>query len=812
MESSWQYLVKSFFFSLPLSLFSLLFLRFVKQLLPFLYLLVIFMTILPAKAQVGFPYCETFQTPSTQATTIFGGNAQLTQGVLRLTSNVTDQRGYVYLDIPFPSTYGLKAEFEYFSYGGTGWGPGVDPGDGFSVFLFDAATQVFNVGGFGGSLGYGPGGQKPGLSNAYLGIGFDEYGGFGTSQEGRNGGFPNQPASQLAPNSIVVRGPGKLFTGYPFVMGKRTMQGGLNGMNPADRFPISSGGLNTPRITDLNQPGYRKVFLELQPNLTGPGFFLTLKMEVTTQPNQPRPVTIFARQPYFFPAPKNLKIGFAASTGASTNFHEIRNLIVEVAADEALKDPEGVDFTDKASCAGQINQFYITDEEVRLPNQNSSIRCLQFYTSLDDIEEESEDRCTQARCLEQNRVLTVPQGVFQASDQEGGFTFLPNESFIDQEVTVYYTITDSYGKTSKGNAMTLLIKESPDPIALKVRGAAQAQSEVVLCEGAAVTLVGEGNEVYFRFEWMKDGVLIPGADRQELVVDALGVYEVIGYNRKNCPAISNKTEVKWVVYPELQLSKPIVGCLVGQKLDVGSFISGFDAQRYDYKLVGEGLDLENEELKEVSTSGQFELQVKPKGFSCYSDPFTVEIFIQEIPLEVNFDFGVLGSGIKDDAGGGIFPDDVIQFTNLSEDRLVTWKWDFGDATSATEKDPTHTFGKKGEFEVVLEGVDRYGCKNSFSQKVSITRSYRLMVPNAFTPTRGENMTFVPKYKGIAQMELSIFNNWGELIYRSSDLKNGGWDGTVNGVLQEVGFYFYSLVGKAADGEKVESNGKFRLIR
>jgi gliding motility-associated-like protein len=87
-----------------------------------------------------------------------------------------------------------------------------------------------------------------------------------------------------------------------------------------------------------------------------------------------------------------------------------------------------------------------------------------------------------------------------------------------------------------------------------------------------------------------------------------------------------------------------------------------------------------------------------------------------------------------------------------------------------------------------------------------------MVPNAFTPTQGDNKTFVPKFKGIAQLELSVFNQWGELIYRSSELKNGGWDGTVSGVLQEAGFYFYGLVGQASDGEKVELTGKFRLIR
>jgi gliding motility-associated-like protein len=87
-----------------------------------------------------------------------------------------------------------------------------------------------------------------------------------------------------------------------------------------------------------------------------------------------------------------------------------------------------------------------------------------------------------------------------------------------------------------------------------------------------------------------------------------------------------------------------------------------------------------------------------------------------------------------------------------------------------------------------------------------------MVPNAFTPLELSNKTFVPKFKGIAAMELSIFNSWGELIFRTTSLDTPGWDGKVVGQLQEVGVYFYSFVGKATDGEKVESNGKFRLIR
>jgi len=760
-----------------------------------------------ASAQIGFPYCETFQTPGTQANTIFGGDASLTEGVLRLTSNQTQQRGYVYIDVPFPSTFGIKAEFEYFSYGGAGQALA----DGLTVFLFDGDTQVFSAGGFGGSLGYAQRNGEPGLSNAYLGIGFDEFGNFGNQSEGRNGGFAGIAQNTLVPDAIVLRGPGNGNTGYPFVVGRKTMATGNDGLNTGGQFPISSGGSGTSRVTDPNQVGYRKIFLELQPNVNRPGYFLTLFALVTTQPNQPRRVMIFDR-PYDFPAPKNLKIGFTASTGGFTNFHEIRNLIVEVAADDALQNPRGIDFTDIASCAGQENQFYITDEEVVLPNENSAIRCLQFYKALGDIEAESEDLCTQARCLEQNRFLILPQGVFRASDQAGGFTFFPNEQFIDEEVTVYYTITDSYGKTSQGNKMTLKIQESPNPINLLISGQNNIVEQLDICAGESVMLTGEGDEVYQRYEWKKDGELINGVTQSSFSATTPGEYEIIGYNRKNCPAISNTVRVNLPDLPVLQISVPVVGCLLGQRVDLTEQISGYDLSRFDYQLTGMGSTFVNDQLKTIGLSGLYELRIKLKSLDCYSDPYPVEVFIQTRELMTNFDFEVQGTGIKDEAGGGIFPDDVIQFTDLSDDRVVKWNWDFGDGSISQERNPTHVFGKKGEFEVTLVISDEYGCKQSISKKISITRSYRLMIPTGFTPTESENRTFLPKQKGLVNLELLIFNTWGELIFRTDDLETEGWDGTLNGKLLDAGLYVYRINGMATDGEEVIESGKFKLIR
>src|SRR5690606_30384133 len=207
--------------------------------LPFV-LLGVFLVPFWADAQTGFPYCEPLSEGHVPENTIFGGDAQFVAdaggaGVLQLTSNQRQQSGYLYVDIPFPSSYGLKASFEYFSYGGNG------NADGIVCFLFDAEVPVFRPGGFGGALGYAfnTAHQAPGLSGAYIGIGLDEYGNFTNAIEGKDGpGF--------RPNNISIRGPGEGFEGYQFIHGVRTDQAG-GGLAEGDQFSLSSGGLGTSR-------------------------------------------------------------------------------------------------------------------------------------------------------------------------------------------------------------------------------------------------------------------------------------------------------------------------------------------------------------------------------------------------------------------------------------------------------------------------------------------------------------------------------------------------------------------------------------
>lgn len=756
------------------------------------------------KAQVGFPYCETFDGGGTQSATVFGGNARIVDGTLRLTDAVNEQNGYIYIDIPFSSTYGIKAEFEYFSYGGNG-------ADGLVAFLFDAETPVFNTGGFGGSLGYAQRGGQVGLSRAYLGIGLDEYGNFGTTQEGKNGGFAGIGES-LIPNSIVIRGPGTGLFGYGFVVGRKTMEPGSDGLIPSDQFPISSGGPGTVRVIDPNLPGYRKVFLDLKPDPNGDGYLLTVKMLVSTEANNPRMVTIFDR-PYNFPAPQNLKIGFTASTGGLNNIHEIRNLIVEVSNEDGLSDPEGVDIDDKASCEGQENTYEITTEEATLPNDNSTIRCLQFYGSLEDIQAEEGDICSQARCRPENRVLVLPQGTFRASDTGGEFIFFPNIGFTDQTVQVYYTITDNYGKTSSGNYIKLLIKESPEPVSILAEGEEENKDEIRLCVGDPVNFKAVGDEVYVRHEWYRDDILIPNSDFPQIQAILPGIYKVIAYNSKSCPTESSGFTLINPPYPMLSIDNPVVGCEPGMSLDIRNFISGHDDSLNDYQLETPlGDFLENEEMGEISLSGNYLIRVKHKDLTCWSEPIPFKVIIVEVALQANFDFEVQGTGVKGDEDGGIFPDDTIQFTDLSAKDAVSWLWDFGDGKSSTDKNPTHVYGKKGVFQIVLTTTDNLGCVAEVTKELSITKSFRVMFPTGFTPTMPENRFFRPKIKGIAQMEILVFNLWGNMLFRTNILDTEGWDGKVNGELMPGGNYVYRVKMVSIDGESVEQSGRFLLIR
>ncbi|MCH7401941.1 gliding motility-associated C-terminal domain-containing protein [Belliella kenyensis] len=190
----------------------------------------------------------------------------------------------------------------------------------------------------------------------------------------------------------------------------------------------------------------------------------------------------------------------------------------------------------------------------------------------------------------------------------------------------------------------------------------------------------------------------------------------------------------------------------------------------------------------------------------------VEISDQvELPLvfsESDFIYTIPSIGTT----GEILVNDEVQFLDRTLGNVIAWEWSFGDGTNTSTQNATHTYQKPGIYEVTLKTFDIYGCVSEATITIEVLASYRIMIPNAFTPNGdGINDFFLPKLRGIKTFEFYIFNKWGEMIYSHVIGEDQGWDGQLNGKMSPNGNYVYKLVFEAEDGEKGSQTGVFTLI-
>jgi gliding motility-associated-like protein len=88
----------------------------------------------------------------------------------------------------------------------------------------------------------------------------------------------------------------------------------------------------------------------------------------------------------------------------------------------------------------------------------------------------------------------------------------------------------------------------------------------------------------------------------------------------------------------------------------------------------------------------------------------------------------------------------------------------------------------------------------------------LFIPNVFTPNGdGSNDVLFVYGNTIKSLTLSIYDQWGELQFKSTN-KASGWDGTYKGTNQPVGVYVYYIEATMNDGQVVKKKGTVTLLR
>lgn len=249
-------------------------------------------------------------------TSILTGNGAIDpsgQGWLRLTNSATQQTGFAYNNTTFDLSQGVLIQFDYATWGGTG-------ADGYSVYLFDAGVSPFNIGAYGGSLGYAQMLQPavptniPGISGGYMGIGIDEFGNYAYGNEGRSGG------PGFRPNTVTVRGSVVGFGGG--AIGQTTNAASYPWIATSANNGLLSANNVTPRPSQTGA-NYRRVVIRISP---APNPVADVWIQFGY--NQPLTQMVSSQALPAISTSQLLEIGYAASSGGQTNYHEIRNLLV----------------------------------------------------------------------------------------------------------------------------------------------------------------------------------------------------------------------------------------------------------------------------------------------------------------------------------------------------------------------------------------------------------------------------------------------------------------------------------------------------
>ena len=114
---------------------------------------------------------------------------------------------------------------------------------------------------------------------------------------------------------------------------------------------------------------------------------------------------------------------------------------------------------------------------------------------------------------------------------------------------------------------------------------------------------------------------------------------------------------------------------------------------------------------------------------------------------------------------------------------------------------------------LVKATDTLGCFATATVTVTIARSKPdIFVPNAFTPGTVSNNIFRPVCYGVSSLEyFRVYNRLGQLVYSTTRMGQG-WDGRVQGKLQESNTYIWMVQGTDYTGRPIFKKGTMILIR
>lgn len=299
-----------------------------------------------------------------------------------------------------------------------------------------------------------------------------------------------------------------------------------------------------------------------------------------------------------------------------------------------------------------------------------------------------------------------------------------------------------------------------------------------ICSNDSITLNAKSN--YASYLWQN------GSSDSFYIVKSPGKYYVTA--KDNCNNISSDTVVvKNIFYPAVSIGNDTALC----SNTTDTLHANMPYQKYLWQ------DASTDSFYVVKQPGQYYITVTDICNNVSSDTVTIKYDTNRLSAGSNLEICMLQDTLLRATGG---------FTD--------YQWQPADSIIGNSSSQSIHISPAQTTAYIVSAQSLLGCTLSDTIKVTVENCLnKLVMPNAFTPNHdGKNDIIRPVVYGyLEKYDFIIYNRWGQMVFHSA--KEGeGWDGAINGIVQNVGAYVWFCRYQFSGEKEKMDKGSFVLIR
>ncbi len=361
-------------------------------------------------------------------------------------------------------------------------------------------------------------------------------------------------------------------------------------------------------------------------------------------------------------------------------------------------------------------------------------------------------------------------------------------------VTTTYTVIGTDGNGCS-NTATAVVTVNPIPVI------GISPNAGLFCEGGSVTLTASGATNY---SWSPPaGLNISIGPTVTSTPSSSVVYTVTGTDGNGCAGIAVATLTLDPIPAASFNVFPNVGCEPLLVNFQSTSTNGISSVWY----FGDGTSGIGNTTQHIYPVGIYDVLLVSSNISGCADSSLQLSAVTVLPSPIAY------FNMDPPAPGNLpFSSNLFSFTNSSIG-ASSYQWNFGDHTSDTSFNSTHSFTESGEYYVILTATANNGCSDTAqSPLIIIDGEAKPWIPSAFTPNNDAANDLLKIYGiAIAEVDFRVYDRVGEMVFQTNDVTQG-WDGNFLGMKSSTDVYVYVAKVKMLSGKKYILKGDVTLIR